>query len=167
MARKYVRIPIGGISGDGHRICRCIAASDEAQAVGFVGGVAGLSAMRRHQVKQPWNVFIFSARTARTKDGPPGADNFSFDEKIAERRVCRVRRRRSKHNFRVTCHVDRARELFPVGDSDSPQLDIIFGRNRYFDMGVVVVVASLELGASVGKNGFKAVRRRANGLMRP
>ena len=142
------------------RIGDRVSAADEPHAVGLIGNFSDVRPVHGHQVKHPWRLLVEGAGPAGAENRLPLAEDLGLNEKIAERRMQRVRGRRCENDFRVTRDVDRSARPRAVGDADPAQFDVVFRRNGDLGMRVEVVVAAAELRPRLRENRFVIVSAR-------
>ena len=77
-----------------------------------------------------------------------------------------VRRRRRENHPRVARHVDGPGDPGPVGDVDSADLDIVFGRDHDLGVRLEIEIPATELRTSFREDRFVMLRLLECGLMR-
>ena len=152
--------------GQRTRALQCLAAADEARAVGFVGDCIDVRVVHGQQVEHPRRCFIVPTRASGADDGLLVGHQLGLHEQIAEGRMQLIGNGWCQHHFRVAGDLDRALLARAVGDAQAAQLDVVFGRHRDFGMRLVTVLAAAELGLGVGEDRFVAFDRHCARLVR-
>ena len=153
------------------RRVQAAAAADEARAVGLMRHPAGLGAVHRQQVQHVGRGLVGGTRPAGAQQRRRVGQALRLHEQLAEGRVLRVGGCRRDHHLGVAGDLDAAPPAAAVGDAQPPQLDVVFGRDDDFGVGIDALVAAPELGPPFGEDGLvgvglplrRLVRRRPEG----
>ena len=140
------------------RIGEAAAPTDKLGAVRFAGNFALTLALDLHQVQQPRRFFLLGTGAARAKQGGRFLREFGLHEKIAERRMRRVRVLPGEHHFGVTRQFNLSRRRRAVGDRDASQLHVIFRRHADLGVDFNARLAMAKFRARLREDGFVAFR---------
>ncbi len=143
-----------------HRLrrLRCVAASEEAGAIGFERRLPDLDTVRRHQVQHPRHFFAVRTRAARAQDRVLRRQYLGLHKQVAESRVRGIGGSRRQHDFGIAGDVDGAPRAGAVGDVGAAQFDIVFRRHHDFGVQLDIVVAAAEFGTPFRENHLVVIR---------
>ncbi len=147
-------------TGERHRdgFRHASAAPDESPAVGLARNLAGLCAVRGHQMEHPRHLLLEGARPTGAKNGASPRDDLGLDEQVAECRMQRVRGRRREDHLGIARHVQRPRGPRPIGDVDPAELDVVFRRNHDLGMRLEIEILASKLRPALREDRFVAIR---------
>ena len=106
------------------------------------------------------------AGSSRAEDCVALVQDGRLHEQVAERWLYRVCDRRREHDFRIARDLDRPAHARVIGDSNSPQLDVVFRRHDDLRIRFAVMVAAPEFRATLREHDFVRIRRLQRRLMR-
>ena len=103
--------------------------------------------------------------SSRREQGVTIGQILGLDKQLAERRMCRVRRRRRQHDLAIAGDFDGNRRLAVIGQRNLADFDVLFRRERNFKVGFQITVAATKLGFIDGISHLVVVGRSTGRLM--